>query len=318
MVAALKLSIGLLLLALVLWRLDMHAILGAVGSYRPQMLLAAMCIFLVSFLLAVLRWRLFVPQFDYAALLRLSFIGHFYTMVLPGQIAGEAVKAYRIARGQSDKAQLVASVFIDRVVGTLALLCTGAVGLLSSSRDISPALSISFATLIALVCVALVGVRLPGALGASRRVTERFARGDSRWARLMATMARFIDVWHNYAMQPRRLAASFALGLAIQLLGVCLHMILARDLDIDIPLIDWLWITAIVGVAVLLPISIAGIGLREGALVGTLGFLGVPGERAVALSFGVFAIVAFGALIGWLVEIAERPTPGPENRVPRR
>ena len=100
---------------------------------------AAAGVFLVACLAAVLRWQLFVPQFGYVALLRLSFIGQFYAMLLPGQLAGEAVKAYRIAKGQAEKTKLVASVVIDRVVGTLALLLLGAIGLWLTPHAISPA-----------------------------------------------------------------------------------------------------------------------------------------------------------------------------------
>ena len=62
------------------------------------------------------------------------------------------------------------------------------------------------------------------------------------------------------------------------------------------------------------PVSVAGIGLREGAFIGSLGFLGVSGERAIALSFGVFALMAFGAMVGWIVDIADRAPVKPQSR----
>src|SRR5205809_6612229 len=125
MLTLIKPLIGLLLLGIILWRLDAHAILHAIGSYRAEYVAAAAIVFLLACFIGVLRWRLYVPQFGFVALLRLSFIGQLYAVVLPGQAAGGAVKAHGIARGQSQKTRLVASVLIDRVVGTLALLCVG-------------------------------------------------------------------------------------------------------------------------------------------------------------------------------------------------
>ncbi|MEJ7670327.1 MAG: lysylphosphatidylglycerol synthase transmembrane domain-containing protein [Casimicrobiaceae bacterium] len=313
MLTLIKILIGLLLLGIILWRLDVHAILHAIGSYRAEYVAASAILFLLACLIAVLRWRLFVPQFGFVALLRLSFIGQLYAMLLPGQVAGEAVKAYRIAKGQSQKTRLVASVLIDRVVGTLALLCVGAAGLWLSPRSTNLALGLSFFVLIALVCAALIVLRIPAMYLLSMRIAERLRRAGPRCARMASSMVHFFGVWRDYAMEPSKLVASFVLGLVIHCLGVAIYAILARDLGIDVALTDWLWIVAIVALAVLLPVSIAGIGLREGALVGSLGYLGVQGERAIALSFGVFALTVFGALIGWLVEITDRPPVTPEN-----
>jgi hypothetical protein len=92
------------------------------------------------------------------------------------------------------------------------------------------------------------------------------------------------------------------------MLGAAVLALLARNLGIDLPLADWAWIFGLVSLAVLVPLSIGGIGLREGALVGSLALLGVAGGKALALSFGVFAIALAGAMTGALCEIRHRMT----------
>ena len=161
MLASIKFLIGLTLLGIILWRFDMQAIFHAIGSYHVLYIAASVGVFLLACLVAVLRWRLFVPQYGYGSLLRLSFIGQFYAMLLPGQLAGEAVKAYRIARGQAEKTKLVASVAIDRVVGTLALLFLAAIGLWLTPQAISPVLGQTLFVLIVLLCLMLVALRVP-------------------------------------------------------------------------------------------------------------------------------------------------------------
>jgi uncharacterized protein (TIRG00374 family) len=313
MLTLIKLLIGLLLLGIVLSRLDLPTILHSIGSYRAEYVAASAVVFLVSCLVAVLRWRLFVPQFGFVVLLRLSFIGQLYAMVLPGQVAGEAVKAYRLARGRAQKARLVTSVLIDRVIGTLALLCVGAAGSWTSPHVTSPALGLSFCALIAVLCAALFGLGIPAVHLLATRFAELLRRVGPRCARMASSMVHFFGVWRDYAMDPFKLVASFGLGLVIHCLGVAIYAILARDLGIAVALTDWLWIVAIVALAVILPVSIGGIGLREGALVGSLGYLGVQGEEAIALSFGVFALTVLGALIGWLAEITDRSPVTLEN-----
>ena len=70
-------------------------------------------------------WR----HLPYGALVQLTFIGHFYNMLLPGQVGGEAVKSVRLAQLGVSPAGAVFSVVADRITGLLALLVLGAVGI---------------------------------------------------------------------------------------------------------------------------------------------------------------------------------------------
>jgi hypothetical protein len=58
-----------------------------------------------------------------------------------------------------------------------------------------------------------------------------------------------------------------------------------------------------VSVATILPLSLGGIGIREGAFVGVLGFLGIGSELALALSFTILGLQLFGALIGAAIDL---------------
>ena len=60
--------------------------------------------------------------------------------------------------------------------------------------------------------------------------------------------------------------------------------LLALDARVDISLLDCLLILPPVMLISALPISIAGWGVREGAMIVGLGLAGVPGEQALALS----------------------------------
>lgn len=301
---AIKLAVSLALLGVILWRLDLHAILEAIGRYHVQHVAFAAFVFLLATLIGVARWRLFVPEVAFVPLLRLSFIGQFYAMVLPGQVAGEAVKAYRLAKGQEQMARLAGSVLVDRVIGTLSMLAIGDLGYLLSS-GVPHALGLSLLGLTAALGGALIALRIPAVCRLALRVPERLQRSRRRHASLAAPLASAIGVWRDYGMDLGRLASSLAMGLVMNGLAVAIYVILASDLGIHLPLVDWLWVTATVALAVLLPISVAGIGLREGALIACLGYLGVQGEGAVALSFGVFSVAALGALVGWLAEITQ-------------
>lgn len=67
-------------------------------------------------------------------------------------------------------------------------------------------------------------------------------------------------------------------------------LMIAAEVGIELKMADWLWIFAVVSLAVLLPLSIGGIGIREGAFVGGLGYLNFSGKLALALSLAIFTL----------------------------
>lgn len=299
----LKASFGLLLLALLLWRLDLYAIGTALGRYSWPWLLAALGLVASSWPLAAARWKLFVPESSYSRLLELTLIGQFYAVVLPGQLAGELVKAYRLAKGTVDAERLAASVVVDRIIGTIALLVVGSCGLLLSQHHLPSTLAWLFTGLTLALIISLYALRLqPIHRLATHLVTSL---EGTRLRGLATSLHRAIHAWCDFGRSPARLLASWILGVLFQLLGVAIVVVLANNLGIDLPLADWAWIFGLVSLAVLLPVTLGGIGLREGALVGCLGFLGVSAEQAIALSLGILAVTVSAALVGGGLELAE-------------
>lgn len=300
----LQVAISGVLLIIVMWQVDLSTIVEGLRSYQAQTIAASVMTFLVASIIAVARWRVFVPELDFRLLLRLSFIAQFYSMLLPGQIAGEAVKAYRIAKGRAEPMRLVGSVVMDRLIGTLSLLLLGNAGALLSSRLTSPALAIAFGLLTAAIVIVVIAPGVMNSYPGARRFVALIQRRvvPSLWRR--PALASLMTVWHGYAMKPSRLVVSLALGLVVNGLVIAIYAILAVDLGINVGVIEWFWIVALVALAMLIPISVAGIGVREGALIGCLAYLGVMREPALALSFGVFVLSMFGALTGWVVEVA--------------
>ena len=65
---------------------------------------------------------------------------------------------------------------------------------------------------------------------------------------------------------------------------------------------DWCWIIGLVSVAMFIPITIAGFGVREGVFVGLLSLQGVTVEKSIALSLCVFGVSFISALIGCVLE----------------
>jgi hypothetical protein len=298
----LKLAVSVGLLAWLLLRNDLGQVFASIRGVPPAMIAMVAAIIVVEIGIAALRWWLFVPHQSLMRIARLTLIGIFYGVVLPGQVAGEAVKAYRLGAGQPDAEQVAASVFVDKVNGLIGLLILGILGAILSRLDFPKALWMSFSVALALFLVGLYAIRLPALRRSIEAVSGRAGQRWHTWNPLAQRFARFFAAWTRYSVRPGLMLASIALAMLYHLLAIAVIMILAPSFGIEVPLPEWLWIFAVVSLAVLLPLSLGGLGIREGAFVAVLGLLKVPSESALALSLTIFTSQLATALLGGLVE----------------
>lgn len=303
---ALKLVIGASLIGLLMARMDGHAIVTAFRRYDAATLAIATALTFLGIGVASLRWKLLVPEVPYLRLLRYSLIGQFYSVVLPGQVAGEAVKAWRISRGAIDPHRLVASVLIDRVVGLIGLLLVAAAGITLTRDTFSEHLLLPMVGLASTLVVGLFALAVPSVYRFAARLIHHAGVWTPRLRHIAAKALLFLGAWRDYAQSPWRLALSLIFGVIFQLLAVGIYLLLAINMGIDIAATHWMWIAGVTAIAVLLPLSIGGIGLREGVLVAMLAQFGIPGEIAFALSLGVFGILLLVAVAGWIADITDR------------
>jgi uncharacterized membrane protein YbhN (UPF0104 family) len=80
-------------------------------------------------------------------------------------------------------------------------------------------------------------------------------------------------------------------------------LILAKAIGINISYYDWCWVFGVISIVVLLPVTIGGVGLREGGFVLLLGYFGVQNDKALALSLSIFGLQITGALIGGAIDL---------------
>jgi len=88
-----------------------------------------------------------------------------------------------------------------------------------------------------------------------------------------------------------------------QFVCVWINLIIARGLDIHILFAELCWIFGIISVALIMPVTVGGVGLREGGFVFLLGRMGIPSEKAMAMSLSLFGLQIICALIGGILDL---------------
>jgi uncharacterized membrane protein YbhN (UPF0104 family) len=246
---------------------------------------------------------------DTAEVLAINLSTSFYGLFLPGGgLTSAALRLYRLTRNDRRYAALLIAILADRVLATAALCVTGlAFWLFDGPERSHTALMIllamtagSFLAMTAMFSAAL--ARLAGGTIARLPFVGRW------WPRVDEALAMCRSL-------PARGRVEVSLiSVLAHVLGVGTYVLLARALRIGTPFAALGWMRSLAGVATLAPVSVSGLGLREGTLVAMLGGRGVPHAEAFAYSLLVFGIAILGTgLVGGVVEVAQWFAPRAET-----
>lgn len=294
-----KLAVSCALLGLLLWRIPLADIDYHLQSLDPSTLLEVLGLALGCWVIAAARLWCLLPEYRYRDLLRATFVAKFYATVLPGQVAGDVVKAYRLGRQSSRIGYAEAATALDRAVGLFALFTISAVVALYTPR-LPLALRIFF-------IVGAVGLAAGGAIVGTRmfrsEVVERFL--SHRQGRIGAFVREFSVALHGYLREPVKLAAAMVIAIMFHVGCIAMQVLLGDALGVNLRWSDWTAVYAGVSLLMLLPISVAGLGLREGGYVGMLALFGYKPSVAISLSFAMLGTSIAAALAGGGIELVD-------------
>lgn len=235
--------------------------------------------------MSTLRWKLLLPGVTgIKKLFSLYMIGAFFNMILPGIVGGDAVKGFYLYKATGRGATALASIFMDRYFGFTALIMLGMIaypfgfGYFHGSRIewLLPIVVLSFF------------------LGS-------FVIFSLRLGKRIRILSDFYNYFYEYRNQRGIIAKVILLSVVVQMSGIIAVYILTRGLGQNPPFVAYMIFLPLIVLFTTLPISISGIGVREGAFVFFLGLLGIKPEVAAAISFSWFIAMITGGLIG-LVE----------------
>lgn len=312
-------------LVLTIWlsfsSINLLQVFQALGHLEGQTLLAALAAGVGAGAVAALKWLLLLRaqqvQIGFWRVWQMNCIAAFYGLVLPGTESGNAVKALLLGRISRRANGVWAAMLADQLNLLLAdaLIALLGVTFIATDADLpargawiagatlavagSLALHLIFLLpLLARLVQSLLGP-LSRLLRWRRRQRAETAPGgqDAGW------LARFWEGMVGYQRHLRTIVLTVLLSMAYQGLLVVAAFQFALDLGISVSYANLAWVMTLIAISQALPITFAGIGVRDVALTYLLGGLGVPGASAIALSFAVLALNVALGLPGALLQL---------------
>ena len=255
---------------------------------------AAACCF-AAVALTFVRWYVLVRALDLPFSLkdafRLGFLGYLLNFVSLGTVGGDLFKAVFVAREQPGRrAEAVATVVLDRLVGLYMLFVLGTIAILATDQMTSASREIQIICRGTLICTAL------GAAGIAILLIPGFTQGRfsaflQQLPRVGMVFGKLLGAIRIYRQRLGMLALSGVMSLAVHSLSATGVWLVSRGLPGDSPsLADHLVIVPLAMVTGVLPLPVNGLGAFETAIV----FLYEKVPVGLAVSEGRGLLVAFG------------------------
>jgi len=276
-----KLCISILLIVLLIWKFPVSDIIANLRNAKLGWLFLA---FLMGELVIVnqaFRWHylLIIPKEqkpEFCALLKYTVAGYFFNLFAPGGLGGDAYRSIALGKAHNVIAGSVASVFVARILGLVALCLLFWFALLCSKQVPEQAIWFMAAITLFLLIFCLCIVFNPFKMG---------------------KLSVFADKLREYKKYPLRLLAAMLGSLFMQVLIVFTQVALFKSVGISVPLT---FVFAIIPVTILIatiPISFNGIGIREWCML-SLTVYTINSEQLLASLFLGYAIIILQAVQG--------------------
>ncbi len=284
----LRLAVSVALLTWIGWRTNWSDVSRAFSNLRVEWWLAALGLLLVCQVASARRWQLFARALRFErSVKQLSafyLIGMYFNLLLPTSVGGDVVRVWYLDAGSGRRLAAFASVFLERLNGLLLLIFVACVGVVCSPVPLPLWIS-----------AAVWGIAVCAALGLSSLPLL------SRWRLLPAKRQEQMRSFVQILKEPRALAEATLLSLFVQVSNIVVVWLISQALGLDVAF-SYFWVLVpMVTLLTLLPISVNGMGVREGGTALFLAPLGVPESGSVTLSFLWFAVFLAVSVMGSFV-----------------
>lgn len=293
---AARYAFSVLLVAALVWSIDWSQFASLRGKFALGPVALAALVAGITFPLHAWRWWVLLRAQGLTLSLHwahvVTWIGNFYNAFLLGGLGGDAARAFYICRDAPDRqAAGLAATLLDRVMGLVVLLSLAAGTLLLKLDAVARHGELR---LLLVLCAVLTLASIVAFILLCRQpppwLTRRLGPVHS------VTLA---DILQRARATPGVLFGALVSSYVIWLLDFLSVWLLARSLGLPLPWVEVCLAMSVAYAATVLPVSVGGHGIREGALLGMLALLGLlPDDAAKQLAL-LLAVLVWAVSVLW-------------------
>lgn len=287
----LKVLVSLVILAILIRRADFGEMEVSWDARTAAFVFLGITTIGGALFLSAVRWWvvLWSGSCSLSELFRAYLLGWLSSLFLPSTVAGDAVRVAVVTRGTTGAGAAVSSIVLERSLGFASLILCLAVGvLIEPSAFLAPAALIEWSVTGRQAQIAVLILT-----GASVLLwTQRH-----RLQGLVHGVRQAVSLWSRFGKSPGRMAMAAAVAIGVQVFYIVAWWAFAHALSISLSWGMLLVYVPLVSLVALLPVTIAGLGVREGAWVFLLAPLGAPIAAVVTFSLLYYLSTLLVALL---------------------
>lgn len=299
--SALQLTVSASLLLVLFSRTDTGLFLNLLADIHPGYFFLGVLSYFLSTVVVSFRWLFIVhtanERVNIFQLIAINFIGSFFSMFLPTAAGGDVARMYESSRRGMVGTKAVSTVLLDRVIGLISLILISIAALLAGYRYTGET------SLVYLVIGLAIAFGVAWRLFFNPQVIRRL-KGMFRFpllGRVEPSARKLYQSLHELQLQPRLLLSTLAISVAAQVIEISSAIFLARALGVDSQGFYFFVFIPLIWLVTMVPISLNGLGVREGAFAFFFGQIGVVSTEAVSLSLLVYSCRLLVGLFGGFV-----------------
>ncbi len=292
-----------------LQKIELKKITHVMFSANPLYIFLAIALaFIIRYITAcqtrilLAHQKVFLPTFK---VFSINLISSFYTLFLPGDLSGSVIKWHKLSKPGGQRAQAFSVIAISRLINTLVIIGVGLIALMINNPFKMANVNLLISTALVISLLLLLPIfNKPTSLFVEKYFINTVLKFSP--ALIEKKVEKTWSIFKKFQeLSKQDLISVCLLAILIQVLGIINHYVLASSIDIKLSIIIFAWLRSATAIIQMLPISISGLGVREGTLFFLLSKYNVAGSDALAFSFLLFGMGVIVCLVGGVFELKD-------------
>lgn len=295
-------SAGLIAYLIISQFKDFRTIASTLKDISILLILLSAATHIYGIWITAFRWQtLLKTQNIKLSILSLSsstLIGQFFNNFLPTSIGGDFYRAYDVAKKTGfPMSSSVSVLVVERLSGIIASAVFAVAALFLGFTKIGgKSVIIPILIFLALSIIIFFLILNPNILG-----LHKIAKKIKFLAKLLEKLRNVYTTFLTFKKYKWVMVKLIFYSLTLQFAVIVNYWLASRALGINLDLTAFIFIVPVVSILSMLPISLGGIGVREGSLVFMMVSLGAQNAKAAMCSLLLFAMLLIMGVIGGMI-----------------
>ena len=250
-------------------------------------------------LISAYRWYILInvreARVRFPEVLNIYFISNYIGLMMPSSVGGEFVKGYGLSKATGKTIDSYSSVIIERVLGLCSLLCVCGFSFYlfpELSEEINSDIRVSLSPIELFVC---------GLVAALLIIAGIIIKKNDKFRKLSTLIRKIFISFYEYRQEKSKVFLAGIFSVLIQIIRILFAWLIAKGLLVTADLSLFFFYIPVIALISMVPLSLAGLGIQEGAFVYFFSLNGVPSSYSLCMALIVRIMTIISVLPGgWL------------------